>query len=172
MKHTYIFTSSPTLSDDDLSGLVRHGKRLRAPLRDTGLLSGISAVQFFTDANTMHEIAYAAGFSGEKLRTELPAAKERGNEAVRRAQKRLVKLKKVQLAQQGVPATHADTIRLDWLERTKSLLNFHEMEAHVCYNQNSREHYYGADARDVIDHAMKQTKIVLEPKAKIGRAHV
>jgi len=79
--------------DDYLPTLVRLGNNLNVSMRYVGLLSGLSSVQFFTDANTMHEIAYVAGLSGHLLRTEIPAAKERGDKAVQQASDSLDRLR-------------------------------------------------------------------------------
>lgn len=85
MKQTFIFKVDDQVCEDDLYRLA--GVADRSHVSWKGEMTGryYISVQVFTDPTTMHHIAHRAGFSGEQLRLAIPAARERGSEAITKA---------------------------------------------------------------------------------------
>lgn len=162
MKHTYIFKLSNTLNEDALARLVRVGSRVAVSMKYEGLLSGVSLVQFFTDANTMHEIAHVAGFSGQKLREEIPVARRNGDKAVQKASDSLRNRKLDAIDKKRAEAREqefTDTERIDWLQKTGALVNIPNTGdglAHLALGIDN--HYYDKSYRAVIDRAIRSER--------------
>lgn len=94
MKHTFIFIADEDVTEDDLYRLAQVADIFPVSYKTAREERYYTQVQFFTDDHTMHQIAHRAGFSGEQLRQDIPAARRRGDSATRDASKRLDDLRR------------------------------------------------------------------------------
>lgn len=107
MKHTYIFTVEPNhVDEDDLYRLNKVVMQGPTSCRSKSNGRFYTEVQVFTTPGDMHRLAHAAGFSGEQLRRAIPAARQRGDEAMKEATKRMDKLR-IAAAKQTVAQSKA-----------------------------------------------------------------
>lgn len=94
MKHTYIFEVADGVTEGDLYRLAVALKCCTVSYKTSHSHCRYDRVQVFTDPGDMHHLAHRAGFSDEQLRVALPAARRRGDTAVKQASKRLAALRK------------------------------------------------------------------------------